>query len=67
MVDLTSRICVAANAAGVEESEFFGRMEGPLDPHRIGWIIAGSCTVVVSIFSQQHGGRRADREQDRPL
>lgn len=67
MVDLTSRICVAANAAGVEESEFFARMEGPLDPHRIGWIMAGSCTVVVSTSSRQQRRAKVNAGENRPL
>lgn len=42
---LTNHTCPNINTYNVEQETFF---TGPFDDHKLGWIIAGVCAIVVS-------------------
>lgn len=45
---LDARVCNATNTEVTDESNFFSENSINWDAHRIGWVIAGSMTILVS-------------------
>ncbi|KAG6874125.1 hypothetical protein C0995_005541 [Termitomyces sp. Mi166 len=45
---MTKPVCVSGNKDVIDQSSFWDSNGVNWDPHRIGWAIAGGCTVVVS-------------------
>lgn len=48
------RTCPSVNTAAVDQSSFWSDSSLHWNAHRIGWVIAGGCTVVVSYYYVVH-------------
>ena len=51
IASLTNTTCPLANAEATDETSFWEHGGIDWDAHRIGWAIAGGCTVVVCLVS----------------
>ncbi|KAG5729931.1 hypothetical protein E4T56_gene8668, partial [Termitomyces sp. T112] len=54
---MTKPVCVSDNKDVIDQSSFWDSNGVNWDAHRIGWAIAGSCTVVTLIISIVSVGR----------
>jgi hypothetical protein len=47
---ITEMSCTSDNAQAVDQSRFWTDGSAHWDAHRVGWAIAGACTVVVRVY-----------------